>query len=92
MITVETIMANLSIVMIVVAVLCTVISVITEFTKKRLDSLKKIPTSLQVLVLSPLLCVLWHFSCICLMQKIAFVWYYLVAVILASFLCRNYLH
>ena len=56
MITVETIMANLSIVMIVVAVLCTVISVITEFTKE-IGFLKKIPTSLQVLVLSLIVCV-----------------------------------
>lgn len=84
MITVETIMANISIVIIVVAVLCTVISVITEFTKE-IGFLKKIPTSLQVLVLSLIVCVVALFMYLSY-AKIAFVWYYLVAVILASFL------
>lgn len=64
--------------------LCILISVITEFTKE-LGFLKKIPTTLQVLVLSIVVCVVAFFMYISYMN-IPFVWYYLVAVIFISFI------
>ena len=47
----EFIIANASQLLVVVAVICTLISVITEFTKE-IGILNRIPTSLQVLILS----------------------------------------
>lgn len=82
--TIETIMTNLSIVLVAVAVLCTLITVITEFTKE-IGILNRIPTDLQVLVLSIIVCVITFFAWISYM-KITFVWYYLVAVIFGSFI------
>lgn len=70
--------------LIIVAVICTLISVITEFTKE-IGFLDKIPTALQVLVLSIAICVIAFFAYISY-AGIAFVWYYLVAVIFAAFL------
>ena len=66
------------------AVICTLISVITEFTKE-IGILNRIPTSLQVLILSIIICVTAFFAYISY-AKITFVWYYLVAVIFASFI------
>lgn len=80
----EIILSNASQLLIVVAVICTLISVITEFTKE-IGFLKKIPTSLQVLVLSIIICVIAFFAYISY-AGIAFVWYYLVAVIFAAFI------
>ena len=68
----------------VIAAVCILVSVITEFTKE-ISFLKKIPTSLQVLVLCEVVCVVAFFAFISYM-KIAFVWYYLVAVIFAAFI------
>lgn len=73
-----------SIIMSVVAAVCILISVITEFTKE-IGFLKKIPTMLQVLFLSILICVVGFFAYISY-AKIAFVWYYLVAVIFGAFI------
>ena len=70
--------------LVVVAVICTLISVITEFTKE-IGILNRIPTSLQVLILSIIICVTAFFAYISY-AKITFVWYYLVAVIFASFI------
>lgn len=47
----EFIISNASVILVVVAVICTLISVITEFTKE-IGILNKIPTALQVLALS----------------------------------------
>ena len=80
----ELILSNVSQLLIVVAVICTLISVITEFTKE-IGFLKKIPTSLQVLILSIIICVVAFFAYISY-AGITFVWYYLVAVIFASFI------
>lgn len=84
MISIETIMANTSVVLLAVAVICTLISVITEFTKS-LGFLKKMPTDLQVLLLSLIVCVVCFFAFLSY-KNITFVWYYLVAVIFASFI------
>lgn len=80
----ELILSNVSQLLIVVAVICTLISVITEFTKE-IGFLKKIPTSLQVLILSIIICVVAFFAYISY-AGIPFMWYYLVAVIFASFI------
>lgn len=80
----EIILSNVSQLLIVVAVICTLISVITEFTKE-IGFLKKIPTSLQVLVLSIAICVIAFFAYISY-AGILFVWYYLVAVVFAAFI------
>jgi len=80
----EIILSNVSQLLIVVAIICTLISVITEFTKE-IGFLKKIPTALQVLVLSILICVIAFFAYISY-AGIAFVWYYLVAVVFAAFI------
>ena len=84
MINIETIMANASFILMAVAVLCTLITVITEFTKN-MGFLKKIPTDLQVLILSIIICVIVFFAYLSY-KSISFVWYYLVAVIFASFI------
>lgn len=80
----EILISNTSAILIAVAVICTLISVITEFTKE-LGFLNKIPTSLQVLVLSIIICTIAFFAYISY-ANIAFVWYYLVAVIFAAFI------
>lgn len=80
----EIILSNVSQLLIVVAIICTLISVITEFTKE-IGFLKKIPTALQVLVLSIFICVIAFFAYISY-AGIAFVWYYLVAVVFAAFI------
>ena len=70
-------------ILIVIAALCTLITIITEFTKD-IGFLKRIPTSLQVLVLSIVVCVVSFFAYISY-AGIIFHWYFLVAVIFASF-------
>ena len=80
----ETIMNYASQIIVAVAVICTLISVITEFTKE-VGFLKKIPTDLQVLALSMVICIIAFFAYISY-AGIAFVWYYLVAVIFAAFI------
>lgn len=81
----EFIIANASQLLVVVAVICTLISVITEFTKE-IGILNRIPTSLQVLILSIIICVTAFFAYISY-AKITFVWYYLVAVIFCFIYC-----
>lgn len=83
-VTLQAIIDNMSIIIAVICALCVIISVITEFTKE-IGFLNKIPTSLQVLVLSIVVCVLAFFMFISYMN-IQFVWYYLVAVIFISFI------
>ena len=53
-------MDRFAVYLVVVAVLCTLISIITEFTKE-VGVLKKIPTSFQVLITSVIVCVRWDF-------------------------------
>lgn len=79
----EFMISHASQLLIVVAVICTLISVITEFTKE-IGFLNRIPTTLQVLVLSIVICVITFFMYLSY-ADITFVWYYLVAVIFAAF-------
>lgn len=76
-------MEKLSILMIVIAALCTLITVITEFTKE-IGILKKIPTALQVLVTSIIVCQVALFAYLTY-AEIHCVWYYPVAVFFAAF-------
>lgn len=80
----EFMISHMSQLLIIVAVICTLISVITEFTKE-IGFLSKIPTTLQVLLLSIVICVIAFFAYISY-AHITFIWYYLVAVVFAAFL------
>lgn len=77
-------MEKISLLLIVVAVICTVITVITQFTKE-LGFLKKIPTSLQVLITSIVVCEVFLFGALSY-YNIALMWYYPVAILFAAFL------
>lgn len=77
-------MEKISLLLIVVAVICTVITVITQFTKE-LGFLKKIPTSLQVLITSIVVCEVFLFGALSY-YNIALMWYYSVAILFAAFL------
>ena len=68
----------------VLCAICILVSVITEFTKE-IGFLKKIPTDLQVLVLSMIVCIIGFFAFIS-WKNIPFMWYYLVAIIFSSFI------
>ena len=81
---IEFIIENASKIILIVAAICTLISVITEFTKG-VGFLDKIPTKFQVLILSLVICVIGFFAYLSY-ASIAFVWYYLVAVIFAAFI------
>ncbi len=80
---IEVLISHLSQIMIIVAVICTLISVITEFTKE-MGFFSRIPTSLQVLVFSIIICIIAFFAYISY-AGITFVWYYFIAIIFASF-------
>jgi len=79
----EILFSNVSTILIVIAVICTLISIITEFTKE-IGLLNRIPTDLQVLVLSIVICTIAFFAYMSY-AEITFVWYYLVAVVFAAF-------
>lgn len=66
-----------------VAVLCTFISIVTEFTKQ-LGFLNKIPTDLHVLILSIVVCELVYLAAVSL-KYVPLTWYGVVAVIAAGF-------
>lgn len=83
-ISIQTIVNYSSIILAIICALCVLVSVITEFTKE-IGFLKRIPTILQVLVLSVVVCMITFFAFISYMH-IQFVWYYLAAVIFASFI------
>ena len=80
----EILINNASVILAVICSICILISVITEFTKE-IGFLNKIPTMLQVLVLSLIICIVAFFAVISY-KHIAFVWYYLVAGIFGSFI------
>ena len=79
----ETLLTNMSMILLVAAAICTLVSIITEFTKE-IGILNRIPTDLQVLVLSIIICTIVFFAYISY-AKSSFVWYYLVATIFAAF-------
>lgn len=81
---IQVIINNLTLILTVICAICVIISVITEFTKE-IGFLNKIPTSLQVLVLSLIVCVVLFFAYISY-ADIQFVWYYIVAVIFIAFI------
>ena len=58
---IEFIIENTSKIILIVAAICTLISVITEFTKG-IGFLDKIPTKFQVLILSLVICVIGFFA------------------------------
>ncbi len=80
---IEMFISNISYVLIGVAMLCTLVTVITEFTKE-VGFLKRIPTDFQVLITSMIICLLVSLSYISY-KGIAIEWYYLVAIIFAGF-------
>lgn len=77
-------MEKISLLLIIVAVICTVITVITQFTKE-IGVLKKIPTSLQVLITSVIVCEVFLFGALSY-HSITLAWYYPVAILFAAFL------
>lgn len=83
----ETLLTNMSMILLVAAAICTLVSIITEFTKE-IGILNRIPTDLQVLVLSIIICTIVFFAYISY-AKISFVWYYLVATIFAAFVIAS---
>lgn len=84
MINIQTIINNMSTILLVVAMICTLVSVITEFTKE-IGFLNRIPTALQVLVLSFIVCTL-SFLVYVSYAGIKFIWYYIVVIIFVSFI------
>lgn len=80
---IETIISNVSYILIGIALICTLVTVITEFTKE-IGFLNRIPTDLQVLVTSIIVCLLVSLAYISYMG-IVMEWYYLVAVIFSGF-------
>ena len=80
----EILINNASVILAVICSICILISVITEFTKE-IGFLNKIPTMLQVLVLSMIVCIIVFFAFIS-WKNIPFMWYYLVAIIFSSFI------
>lgn len=73
-----------SIILAFIAAVCILVTVITEFTKE-IGVLNRIPTALQVLVLSLIICVVAYLAFISYM-KIALIWYHLVAVVFGAFI------
>lgn len=75
---------NLSIILLVVAAICTLVSVITQFIKE-LTWFKELPTQLVVVVLSETITILTFlaYASYCAM---AVRWYYILAVIFAGFI------
>lgn len=83
MLSLEYMLNHTSLFLTLVAGVCILISVITEFTKE-IGFLNRIPTNLQVLVLSLIICITGFFAYLSY-ANMTFEWYYLVAIIFASF-------
>lgn len=84
MLDLELIVANMATILVVVGVLCTFISVVTEFTKE-IGIFNKIPTPLQVLLTSQVVCML-AFYVLTKYKEIAVLPYYYVGVVFAGFM------
>lgn len=67
-----------------VGVIAAIVSIITEMTKE-IGFLKKIPTILQVIILSVVLWIVAYLAA-CGMNYITFTWYYLAAAMVAGFI------
>lgn len=87
----ELIVRNTTLILLIVAALCTTISVITEFIKD-LGPIKKIPTKFLVLIVSLVVCTVSFFAYETY-AAFKFVWYYIVGIIIGSFIiaciCTN---
>lgn len=75
---------NLSIILLVVAAICTLVSVVTQFVKEMLW-LKAVPTQLVVLALSEIITIL-TFLAYASYIAMAVRWYYILAVIFLGFI------
>lgn len=80
---IETIFSNISVVMIGVAIICTLVSIITEFTKQ-IGIFNKIANDLQVLILTEIVDIALFFMYLA-HTGMEFKIHYLVAVIFVSF-------
>ncbi len=80
----ETILSGITWLLVVIGVLAFMVSIITEVTKN-LSILKKIPTDVQVLLLSITLSVL-SMIVYCQYTKVKLLWYYIVAAVILSFI------
>lgn len=78
----ENIINNLSMILLVVAIICTAVSIITQMTKE-IGVLNKIPTMLQVLVLSMLITVI-TFIAICQYKNYVITWYMVFGAIIGG--------
>lgn len=78
----EGIISNLSLILLIVAVICTTVSIITQFTKE-IGFLNKIPTVLQVLTLSVVITVT-TFVAMCQYKKYTITWYSIFASIIVG--------
>lgn len=79
------ILTNMSVMALtIIGVLAFLVSVITEVTKN-IGIFKKIPTDLQVIVLSIILCVVSYLAYTSY-ASIAVIWYYVVGCIIAAFI------
>ena len=79
----EQIMAYSSQVILLIGVIAFVISVITEITKN-ISFLKKVPTDIQVIVLSLVLCIVLLFAYASIVGMTVY-WYYVVAAVILAF-------
>ena len=80
---IQSVLTNVTKLLVVLALICTFITFVTEFTKE-IKCLKKIPTKLQVLITSIVVCTALFFAYLSY-ESIAFVWYYTLAIIFVSF-------
>lgn len=81
---IETIFSDAAKLMLIVAAICTLVTVITEFTKD-IGLLSKIPTKLQVLVMMQMVCIIVMLAYLSY-TGILFRWYYLAATIFVAFI------
>lgn len=79
----ETYARQISMMLLLLALLAFTVSLITEVTKN-LGPLSRIPTDIQVIVLSLVLCVVGYFAYISY-RSIAFTWYVFLAAVVLSF-------
>lgn len=78
----EFIMDNAAFILTAVGVVAAIVTIITELTKE-IGFLAKIPTMLQVIVLSEILWILLY-SALCSMGQVPFAWHFVVATLIAG--------
>lgn len=80
----STIMSNIAIIMAVIGLAAFLVSVITEVTKG-IGILKKIPTDIQVIVLSVMVCLVAYLAYVSYFS-IEIQWYYIAGCLVAAFI------